>query len=353
MSLLERLAEVSKARTIASESPDHLRVRLLTDESRSVKNEATIPPRPPVARIEPPPFPFEPRVPEVQHHAVNDISDAPDIREQVDQVRADPTTTAINNQLVAFRSETQRPSEFAPEEQGEEACLASTKETLLAIAGAISTLDAVESKLLIVQSELKRIRQAGLKVDLRKVIKAFGRLADHTNAAVTSLDIQCTNLLRDARLEIRISELDRAGQRSVGLELTMISVEKLLECKLSQSEQSDLDEAQVSDFVRELIQVVSSNIHVLSSILLTLCAKRDYTETMLTLLSREGIYTADEFAHGEEAPVRASKREAVDFDLSEDRAEENPEAQSAAVVQDILQSVRDNRHNVFARFGNR
>ena len=346
MSLLERLAEASKARTLPAESSDHLRVRLLTDQSQSTRSV----PKAPLARLEPPPLPFEPRNPHQQTTAVSDAQVGWDF---VNPTASEQTTTAINNQLIAFRGDQQRQAEVAPEDQGDEACLASTKETLLALAGAISTLDAVESKLLIIESELRRIRLGGLKVDMSKVLKAFGRLADHTNAAVTSLDIQCTNLLRDARLEIRISELDREGQRSVGLELTMISVEKLLECKLSQSEEAGIDEIEVSHFVKELIQVVSSNIHVLSSILLTLCAKRDYTETMLTLLSREGIYTADDIAPDEAAPIRATRREAVDFDLSEDQADKSPQAQSASVVQDILQTVRDNRHNVFARFGNR
>ncbi|MGI9409997.1 MAG: hypothetical protein ACR2OV_07980, partial [Hyphomicrobiaceae bacterium] len=84
----------------------------------------------------------------------------------VTPVVSEHTTTAINNQLVAFRGEQQRQAEVAPHDQGDEACLASTKETLLALAGAISTLDAVESKLQIMQSELRRIRQAGLKVDM-------------------------------------------------------------------------------------------------------------------------------------------------------------------------------------------
>ena len=302
-----------------------------------------------MARLTPPPLPFQPRTPEHQGHPVSDAKVAWDF---VNQMATEQTTAAINNQLVAFRSDNQRPTDIATTDPDSETCLASTKETLLAIAGAISTLDAVESKLHIMQSELRRIRQADLKVDMKKVFKAFGRLADHTNAAVTSLDIQCTNLLRDARLEIRISELDREGQRSVGLELTMISVEKLLECKLSQSEQENLDEIQVAHFIRELIQVVSSNIHVLSSILLTLCAKRDYTETMLTLLSREGIYTAEDFAHGDDTPIKATKREAVDFELNDKITEDDPQSESASVVQDILQTVRDNRHNVFARFGN-
>ena len=122
--------------------------------------------------------------------------------------------------------EAQRPANDHVVEEEEQDLDATQSETLFALAGSIATLDAVESKLIAIQSELHRIRSEQREVDLDKVVTAFKRLIYHTNNAVCALDMQCANLMRDAKLDIRFTDLDRMGQKSVGMQLTIISVEK-------------------------------------------------------------------------------------------------------------------------------
>ncbi|MGI9424373.1 MAG: hypothetical protein ACR2PA_14360 [Hyphomicrobiaceae bacterium] len=236
--------------------------------------------------------------------------------------------------------------------QDEQDLDATQSETLFALAGSIATLDAVESKLMAIQSELHRIRSEQREVDLDKVGTAFKRLIYHTNNAVCALDMQCANLMRDAKLDIRFTDLDRMGQKSVGMQLTIISVEKLLDSKVATMAHQVLSEHELSDFVDRMTHVVSSNIHVLSSILLTICAARDYTDAMMKLLANEGFVSPEEISSINEPEISSSTLDALSFGMN-GTADSEDEHRPAAIVHEILQALRQNRHDVIARIGNR
>ena len=223
--------------------------------------------------------------------------------------------------------------------------LALTSETLFSIAGAIATLDAVENKLVIIKTELHRLHHANLPVDTAKVMTAFRRLAEHTNKAVSAIDTQCANLMRDAKLEVRFSDLNNGARSPVGLQLTMISIEKLLETKIASLEAHGLNPDEVSYFVDTLIGVVSSNMHVLSSVLLTLCAARDYSEAMVKLLTQQGIITPEEVAATEKPQLLASTLDVMRFTSYLNNGNQNFSDDNVTVA-DLLQFVRKNRNKV-------
>ena len=158
--------------------------------------------------------------------------------------------------------------------------------------------------------------------------------------------------MRDAKLDIRFTDLDRSGHKSVGLQLTIISVEKLLDSKVASLTQQALNEHELSDFVDRMTYVVSSNIHVLSSILLTICAARDYTDAMMKLLANEGFVSPEEVSRHQEAEISSSTLDALSFGMGS-AAERTDDHCPAAIVHEILQALRHNRHDMIASIGNR
>ena len=227
--------------------------------------------------------------------------------------------------------------------------MAPSRETLFAVAGAIATLDAIESKLLQLRSELARIEETCGEIDVDKAVIALERLGQHINAAVFTLDMQCANLMRDVKLKIKISDLDRAGQTSVGLELTIISVEKLLDCRLRDMANRGTNERELVGFIDRMVPVVSSNINVLSSVLLSLCAARDYAETMIGFLGSEGIIAPLENSE-DESPMAQSTLDALRFGCSTN-VEHHDRDRSEEIVQHMFQSIRQNRPDIISLIG--
>ena len=167
--------------------------------------------------------------------------------------------------------------------------VANIQDHIQAVAGAVAMLDAVEHKLIAIKTELERIRNADLCIDGDKVLVALQALSDYVNQAVGSVDDQCVNMLRDAKLEIKFAELSPRQEQADGIALTMISIDALLNYKIRRSFAEGLVAEETPEFVDDISRIVSSNIQILTAILLSLFASRDYTEAVVKFAERESI----------------------------------------------------------------
>lgn len=222
--------------------------------------------------------------------------------------------------------------------------LETIKQNIFAVAGALTTLDAIESKLLLIQSELNRIKSANKRIDCDKVEIALRRVTDYVNDAISRIDDQCVNLLRDAKMEIRFTELNSADAQTAGFELTMISPESFFQHKLARAAEHGLVEEEIPVFIDGLKSIVSTNIHILSSILLVLFATRDYTQAVTRLASREGIIPQIDV----DPPAIANGAATLDrlrFEQVDRGAAAGMEnlRQGSASLTELLKKVRENR----------
>lgn len=350
MSLLERLAQAARTTNPLLEAKDHLQIRMLTDDGRH-RNGAQAETNTPNAAASN----VNARELWSNQLPAGEWMVGPqglDQRVQPANDSAPITTADVIPEIpeASSQEELQQYNSESPPHQQDAATMAPARETLFAVAGAIATLDAIESKLLQLRSELAHIEETSGEFDVGKAVIALERLGQHINAAVFTLDMQCANLMRDVKLKIKISDLDRAGQTSVGLELTIISVEKLLDCRLRDLAQRGANEQELVGFIDRMVPVVSSNINVLSSVLLSLCAARDYADTMINFLGREGIISPPENAE-QESPMAQSTLDALRFGCSTS-VEHHDRNKSEEIVQHMFRSIRQNRPDIISLVGN-
>ncbi|MFT5509412.1 MAG: hypothetical protein ACI89J_002495 [Hyphomicrobiaceae bacterium] len=218
-----------------------------------------------------------------------------------------------------------------------------------AVAGAVAMLDAVEHKMIAIKCELQRIREAGLAIDSDKVLMALQSLSDYVNQAISSVDDQCVNMLRDAKLEIRFAELETQGEHPDGVKLTMISIERLLDYKIKSALTEGLVAEETPEFVDDICSIISSNIQVLTSVMLALFASRDYTQAVTKLAARESIIPSIT-----DQPVQQIASATIDrlqFDSLDQRDGQGDQLhEGRASLAELLKNVRENRNGAGAPF---
>lgn len=219
-----------------------------------------------------------------------------------------------------------------------------------AIAGAVAMLDAVEHKMIAIKLELQRIRDANLLIDGNKVLAALEALSDYVNQAITSVDDQCVNMLRDAKLEIRLAAVDSEFAQPDGVALTMISLDRLLDYKIKAALTEGLIAEETPEFIDDICAIVSSNIQILTSVMLALFASRDYTQAVTKLAAREKIIPAiDRQANG---AIPHATIDQLQFDDIDQQLDEKTEQfqQGRASLTELLKNVRENRGELGASF---
>ncbi len=219
-----------------------------------------------------------------------------------------------------------------------------------AIAGAVAMLDAVEHKMIAIKLELQRIRDANLMIDGNKVLAALEALSDYVNQAITSVDDQCVNMLRDAKLEIRFATMDAQSGQADGVALTMISLDRLLDYKIKAGLAVGLVAEETPEYIDDICVIVSSNIQILTSVMLALFASRDYTQAVTKLAAREKIIPAIDRKSGE--AVAHSTIDQLQFnDIDQQLDTRNDQFQEGrASLTELLKSVRQNRGELGASF---
>lgn len=173
---------------------------------------------------------------------------------------------------------------FAPVQQlrnSYDVSLRNIDDNIYALAAATAALDRVEGKLVQARLQIELLCSRGEDVDLGKVERTLVALAEHVNQSVQRADENYVNLLRDSRLQMQISEVGGKEQRSMQVDLTMISLEKLIAWKLRDG---PTDPEAWIDLIDTMSHVVLQNVQILSSLILTLFAARDYTTDVVQLV---------------------------------------------------------------------
>lgn len=154
-------------------------------------------------------------------------------------------------------------------------------DNIYALASATAALDRVEGKLFEARSQIDDLIRRGQPVDLHKVERTLLALADHINQSVRRADESYVNMLRDSRLQVRISEVGGQEERAKQVDLTLISLDKLIAWKLRDGPSEP--EAWVV-LIDQMSRVATQNVQILSSLILTLFAARDYTSEVVDLV---------------------------------------------------------------------
>jgi hypothetical protein len=155
-------------------------------------------------------------------------------------------------------------------------------DNIYAMASATAALDRVEGTLIQAKAQIEQLCNRGEPVDLDKVERTLMALAEHINQSVRRADDNYVNLLRDSRLQMIISEAGSNEQRSMKVDLTLISLDKLIAWKLRDG--PDDPEAWI-DLIDAMGKVVLQNVQILSSLILTLFAARDYTTGVVEMVT--------------------------------------------------------------------
>lgn len=218
-----------------------------------------------------------------------------------------------------------------------------------AVAGAVAMLDAVEHKMIAIKLELQRIHDAGLMIDGNKVLVALQTLSDYVNQSIESVDDQCVNMLRDAKLDIRFAEMESQNQCD-GVALTMISLDRLLDYKIKAALTEGLVADDTPEFVDDICAIISSNIQVLTSIMLALFASRDYTQAVTKLAARERIIPAVEKGAGQ--PIKHSTIDQIQLAGIDQQigTKQDQLQQGRASLTALLKDLRENRSELGASF---
>lgn len=177
-------------------------------------------------------------------------------------------------------------------------------DNIYAVAAAIAALDRVETKLFEARSQIEDLCRRNQPIDLAKVERTLCALADHINKSVRGADENYVNMLRDSRLQIRISELGGTEPRAKQIDLTLISLDKLIAWKLRSG---PTDPLAWIDLIEQMRRVASQNVQILSSIVLPLLAARDYTSEVVDLVmapSEPALYPQAIAAAGEGTGLR-------------------------------------------------
>jgi hypothetical protein len=183
---------------------------------------------------------------------------------------------------LPHRQQTQLITHNSAMKQSYELSLRNIDDNIYAMAAATAALDRVEGTLLQARAKIERLCADGEPVDLVKVERTLVQLAEHINQSVRRADENYINLLRDARLQMTISETGDRESRSMTVDLTLISLEKLMAWKLREGPSDP--EAWIA-LIDAMGKVVLQNVQILSSLILTLFAARDYTTGVVQLVS--------------------------------------------------------------------
>ena len=219
-----------------------------------------------------------------------------------------------------------------------------------AIAGAVAMLDAVEHKLIAIKVELQRISDANLRIDGNKVLHALQALSEFVNDAISSVDDQCVNMLRDAKLEIRFAEMDSINQQPDGVSLTMISIDRLLDYKIKAAMAEGMVAEETPEFVNDICSIVSSNIQILTSVMLALFASRNYIVAVTKLAARERIIPSiARYTSGQIAQPTIDELSLDRFDRQIDAQDEELKEGRASLTA-LLNNLRENRDELGATF---
>lgn len=177
------------------------------------------------------------------------------------------------------QKEPEKSGDLAPEFKSKlDKSMARLERNAQKLAEALTALDEVDAKLSRTRANLQDLADRGAAVDGHRVAAALSAIARATNEALSGLDGEETNLLRDLRVKIQFDELGGRGSEQVGISLTVISVEKFLGLT---GDAAGRDTRQWLDHVDRLVRIVQNNIHILSSLLLALFASRDYTSDVV------------------------------------------------------------------------
>jgi len=154
-------------------------------------------------------------------------------------------------------------------------------DNIYALAAATAALDKVEGKLTQAKTQIEDLVARGQPVDLAKVERTLMALAGHINQSVRQADEHNVNMLRDTRLQIRISEVGGHADRARQVDLTLISMDKLIGWKLRDGPS---DPQAWIELIGQMSRVATQNVQILSSLILTLFAARDYTSDVVDLV---------------------------------------------------------------------
>lgn len=197
-----------------------------------------------------------------------------------------PTPVATSTKgakYAAMRDEGHRGNEI---EQSYQNSLRTIDSHIYGMAAAITSLDVIEQSLSKARTSIETLRSRGEPINVNKAETTLLNLADQINMAVRRIDLHDVNLMRDSRIELRVVELDTDGTRTMGFDLTLISLEKLLAFKLKSSPMSA---DQLCGLVDALQHTVNSNLHILSSMVLMMFASRDYTDDVSRLIMSDHL----------------------------------------------------------------
>lgn len=153
---------------------------------------------------------------------------------------------------------------------------------------AISTLDTIEARLYETRNYVANLIESNIGINEQKAHEFVLMFAEQVNALISTLDHEEPNMLRDSRVQIRFVEL--GGSQTVnGIDLTLISIEKLIAFKLQNSNGTPHDWLAFFD---TMSGIVKNNVQIISSIMLALIASREYTANISEFAMRENIIGA-------------------------------------------------------------
>lgn len=184
--------------------------------------------------------------------------------------------------------------------------IAKIDQNIYTIAAAVTALDNIECKLLQVKEHLEDLLNSGQPVDYDKIEDAIQYLAEQVNLTIEQLDEHCINLMRDSRISIHFSEIDGPDSAKAGIDLTLISLDKIMCYKVRKNGASLTDWI---EFTENFARIVHSNVHIISSLMLALFASRDYTNEVTKF-----AFPQTALSHGSAPSVPAVSRVANDFD---------------------------------------
>ncbi len=168
------------------------------------------------------------------------------------------------------------------------------------LGAATAALDAIELQLIKAKAEIHRVQASGADLDFDEIDRVIDALAAHINETLRNLRPEAANIVADTKLEIAFSAPGAGSEKDFRLELYLISVESLAVLRHATD---GTPQAYIS-FIDDLINVVNANINILTSLLVTLCASRDYTVEVTKLARSVGI--AQPGVVGTQAPLTSA-----------------------------------------------
>jgi hypothetical protein len=225
----------------------------------------------------------------IEHLRISEVgaglTDDVELEFAADPIRlpAPVATSTKGAKYAVMRDEGHRADDI---EQSYQNSLRTIDSHIYGMAAAITSLDVIEHSLSKARTSIETLRSRGEPINVQKAETTLLNLADQINMAVRRIDLHDVNLMRDTRIELRVMELDTDGTRTMGFDLTLISLEKLLAFKLKSSPMSS---DQLCGLIDALQHTVNSNLHILSSMVLMMFASRDYTDDVQRLIMTDHL----------------------------------------------------------------